>query len=116
MKKLLTVLIGAALVLGACGGGNEAAPATPAPTETPATDATAGTFDATAAEATYKQSCAACHGANLQGASAPTLVGTGLSKDEILTILREGQGTMPAGLVRDGAEVEENLAAWIAAQ
>jgi cytochrome c551 len=115
MKKLLTALFGAALILAACGGDD---PVTePAPTETPATDETAaGAYDVAAAESTYQKSCAMCHGGNLEGqGSNPALVGTGLSKDDVVAILTEGQGAMPGGLVKDQAELE-NLAAWVAAQ
>lgn len=121
MKKLLIALFGAALVLGACGG-DEPAPAepapeetpaeeTPAPEETPAEETASGEFDAAAAEASY-QTCAGCHGAELQGASAPAIAG--LSAEEVLSAIHEGRTGMPPGLVKD--EAAENLAAWIAAQ
>ena len=45
------------------------------------------------------QACITCHGENLEGASAPTLHGTGLSQEDIADILRNGRGGMPAGLV-----------------
>lgn len=128
MKKLLMAVAGASiLTLAACGGGKpaEKAPETPAaPTETPAPEAnepeanepeTGGevTYDAAAAEASYK-SCAGCHGGNLEGVSGPALKGTGLSAEEILDIIENGRGTMPAGL-KTGDEAK-NLAAWLAEQ
>ncbi len=134
MKKLLTALFGAALVLSACGGTDdtpednaptEQAPTEQAPTEgeapvegeTPAGDDTANaTFDEAKAQASF-QTCAGCHGADLKGqGDFPPLVGTGLTKEEILTVIAEGKGDkMPAGLIQDAAEAE-NLAGWIAAQ
>lgn len=73
-----------------------------------------GGYDAAKAEALYNQSCAACHGQNLEGTVGPNLqtVGSRLSKDEILDILQNGRGTMPGGLVK--GEDAETLAAWLA--
>lgn len=73
-----------------------------------------GEYDVAKAEALYKQSCAACHGANLEGAVGPDLqtVGSRLSKDDILNILQNGRGQMPGGLVK--GEDAETLAAWLA--
>lgn len=123
MKKLIMAMTVSVLFLGACGGVDEPAPVDPAPDQGEAPveeevgEETAGAYDADAAEQTYQNSCAMCHGGNLEGQGQnPALVGTGLSKEEVLTILREGKGTMPGGLVRDGEDVEENLAAWIADQ
>ena len=42
--------------------------------------------------------CIGCHGGDLEGGmggTAPALAGTSLSKDEIVKIIKEGQGTMP---------------------
>lgn len=137
MKKLLMAIAGAAiLTLAACGGKPaEPAPETPAAPETPGAGAETETpaepegapgeaeaegetgenvtYDAAAAEASYK-SCAGCHGGNLEGVSGPALKGTGLSADEILDIIENGKGTMPPGL-KTGDEAK-NLAAWIAEQ
>ncbi|MGM9987335.1 MAG: c-type cytochrome [Bacillaceae bacterium] len=56
-------------------------------------------------EKIVQQTCAGCHGGNLEGASGPALdkVGGKLSKDQILEVLKNGQngGKMPAGLVSD---------------
>lgn len=125
MKKLLMATACASiLTLAACGGkpAEEApAPGTEAPapgeaeTKAPEGEPTDGdvTYDAALAEASYK-SCAGCHGANLEGVSGPALKGTALSADEILDIIENGRGTMPAGL-KTGDEAK-NLAAWLAAQ
>ncbi|MED1603106.1 cytochrome c [Alkalihalophilus marmarensis] len=125
MKKFLLAL-GVVVALTACGGGDEAAP--PVDEESPATDevpegaptdeapdeATAGDYDAESARATYEQSCIACHGGDLQGASGPGLEGTGLSAAEIEDIIHNGQGAMPAQNLED--EEAANLAAWLEAQ
>lgn len=47
--------------------------------------------------AVAQQSCISCHGNNLEGgAVGPALVGTTLSKEEIVEILKNGEGMMPA--------------------
>ncbi|MCT8140173.1 cytochrome c [Anaerobacillus sp. CMMVII] len=113
MKKLLTALFGAALILGACGGDEPTpAPAEPAPSETPADETAAGTFDATRAEAAY-QSCIGCHGGDLQGQGNNPAI-TGLTAEEVLAAIQAGPGIMPANMVT--GEEAENLAAWVAAQ
>ncbi len=132
MKKLLIALFGAALILGACGAADEPAPApdeTPqeapaddatdeTPQEAPADDATdetaVETFDAARAESAYQQTCQGCHGGDLQGGGVYPHAIAGLSYDDILEVIHEGQGTMPPGLVQ--GDDAENLAAWIAAQ
>lgn len=67
-------------------------------------------------EAIYKNSCAACHGDDLSGVSAPELsqIGNKLSEEEIKKVIIEGQGTMPPGLV--GNEEADILAEWLAEQ
>lgn len=121
LKKWLTVLFGLMLAIGlaACGDSN---------TDEGTMDADSGdelsnneeadkgaTYDAEAAEATYEQQCLSCHGENLQGKVGPGLsnVGARLSKDQILSILKNGKGQMPANLVE--GEEAENLASWLAA-
>ncbi len=113
-----------ALMLTACGG-NQAQPQQSAPTNNqPAAQqpsggqagGAAGGFDAAAAEAKFKQTCAACHGADLQGQVGPNLtkVGSKYSKEQILDILKNGKNSMPAGLV--SGQDAENIAAWLAAK
>lgn len=132
MKKwLMAVLLGTLLVLGACGGGNDDAQE-PADTEDEATEETTddaaetddatddaaeegGSVDASAAEELYKQSCASCHGADLSGqGSFPSLKGTGLSAEEIETIILEGRGSMPAQLLT--GDDAKTVAEWLATQ
>lgn len=117
MKKLLFVMIGAVLVLGACGGANEEPEVNETPTneETPANDETAaGDFDAAAAESTYQSSCIGCHGGNLEGGVGPALAGTALTEEEMVAIIHAGvEGTAMSPFPDVDAE---NLAAWIATQ
>lgn len=51
-----------------------------------------------AGRATFTANCQSCHGDKLQGGVGPTLVGIAdrLDKDTIRSILRKGQGQMPA--------------------
>jgi len=127
MKRLTGMALAAALALslGACGGGDQQTqpPANnnqqqPADQGQGGGNAPAGggntAYDAAAAEATYRNSCAGCHGQNLEGTVGPNLtqVGGKYSRDEILQILNQGKGQMPGGLVQ-GTDAE-NLAAWLA--
>ncbi|OEH92213.1 cytochrome c551 [Bacillus solimangrovi] len=113
-KKLLTLFMGTALVLSACGGGEEVQEPVQEPeVEQPAGDEGA-VVDTAGAEKLYQESCVSCHGQNLEGGVGPelTAVGASLSSEEILNIITNGQGSMPAGLLQ-GAEAEK-VAAWLA--
>ncbi|MEI4769638.1 cytochrome c [Psychrobacillus sp. FJAT-51614] len=109
-KKLLAVLLGVGLMLGACGGGNNnAKPANT--TENNGTTETA-TVDP---EKIVNAKCTSCHGGNLQGqGNFPALnnVGSRLSKDEILNVIENGRGAMPGGLIT--GEDADAVAAWLA--
>lgn len=97
-NKLLASLFGAALILGACGGGNDNA----ADNNDGATDGGTAT-EGVDAEKVVQTSCVSCHGQNLEGAgSTPGLddVGSRLSEEEIHTIIVEGKGAMPGGLIK----------------
>ncbi|WLR53079.1 c-type cytochrome [Bacillus tianshenii] len=60
------------------------------------------------------QGCINCHGENLTGgAAAPSLVGTGLSPEEISDIAVNGKGGMPAGLFKGSDEELKKLAEFI---
>jgi len=65
-------------------------------------------------EEIFANSCASCHGGDLTGGAGPDLtsVGSDHSKEDILSVIDEGQGAMPAGLIQ-GEEAEE-VAAWLA--
>jgi len=114
-------------MLGACGApaeepapAEEVPPATgeeaPAEEEEAPDEAAAGdvTYDVAAAEATYQQSCSACHGGNLQGGMGPALAEGAYTYDEIVTVLAQGKGTMPPNIVT--GDEAENLALWLADQ
>ncbi|WP_432357613.1 cytochrome c551 [Sporosarcina sp. UB5] len=100
-KKLLTVMFGAALVLGACGGDNNAS------------DGSTAEIDA---EKVYRASCANCHGGNLEGRGpTPGLanIGSKYSEDEIHDIIVNGiSRSMPGGLIK-GEELEA-VTKWLA--
>ncbi|WP_342505213.1 cytochrome c550 [Sporosarcina sp. FSL K6-2383] len=67
-------------------------------------DVATAEFDA---EAVAQGKCIACHGGDLTGGGGPGLVGTTLSKDEIKDIILNGKGAgMPAGLIKDDAELD----------
>ncbi|OZU88790.1 cytochrome C551 [Virgibacillus indicus] len=120
MKKwLFAVLFGSALVLGACGGGDDGASddtSGDTGTEESTGSEEGGTVDTAAAEEVFQANCASCHGADLSGGAGPELtnVGSTHSADEIATIINEGQGTMPAGMAT-GDDVDL-LANWLAEQ
>lgn len=112
-KKLLALLFGSALVLAACGGGEDAANDTGGG-ETSGGETT--TADAGNAEKLYNQKCSQCHAQDLSGGAGPGLqnIGSTLSKDEIENIILNGQGAMPKGqLTGDDASV---VAEWLAAK
>jgi cytochrome c551 len=103
--KLFAMLMGALLILSACGGSDETSSAE---TETVA---------AGDAEKIYAQSCASCHGGDLRGGSSfPDLssIGATLSAEDIERVIAEGQGIMPPRLIEgDKATV---VAEWLAAK
>ncbi|KXG09027.1 Cytochrome c-551 [Anoxybacillus sp. P3H1B] len=108
MKKKLTVLLlGMSFMLAACGGGNEA-------TDNKDTKNQGST--ASAAEEIFKQNCASCHGANLEGAVGPNLqkVGSKYSQDEIKQIIEKGRGGMPGGIIQ--GDDADKVAEWLASE
>lgn len=134
MKKnwlLWLSVLALALLLVACGGNDndtDTNTGTDDNNKTEQTDeGTAGTdeqadegaseasYDADAAKASY-QTCAGCHGGNLEGGSGPALsdVGSRLSKEEILDIIENGRPGMPPGMIK--GDEAENVAAWLADQ
>ncbi|WP_339251320.1 cytochrome c551 [Sporosarcina sp. FSL W8-0480] len=103
-NKLLGVMFGAALVLGACGGGGNNA-----------SDNGNGSTADVDAEKVYQASCASCHGGNLEGrGTAPALanIGSELSEAEIRDIIENGTPNgMPGGLIK-GEELDA-VAKWL---
>ncbi|WP_181347278.1 cytochrome c551 [Thalassobacillus sp. CUG 92003] len=119
-KKLLAMLFGTTLVLGACGGGgDENGSEEPADegggseTEEPA-DEGDGEVDTAAAEEAFQQNCASCHGSDLSGQAGPSLqeVGSEYSQEDILGIIQNGKGSMPSG--QASGEDAELIASWLA--
>lgn len=76
-------------------------------------DAAAEAIEAASPEDIYKNSCSACHGAELSGGSAPDLVeiGSKLSEAEIVDIINNGIGSMPPGMATPPQA--EELAKWL---
>ncbi|MCD1261236.1 cytochrome c [Paenibacillus athensensis] len=74
------------------------------------------TLDAAAAEAIYKKSCLACHGAELQGGAGPNLqqIGGKLTPEQIYKQIQNGGGMMPAFKTQLKNEEVANLAQWLA--
>lgn len=103
--KLAALFVGTALVLAACGGGED---------ETSSEGATTDTVSA--GEKIYTQKCSNCHGQNLQGGVGPdlTTVGSKLSQEDIETVINEGQGAMPPRLI-EGEDVTA-VAEWLASK
>lgn len=64
-------------------------------------------------EELYMNSCASCHGNDLSGPMAPPLtnIGADLSEDEILDIIQNGKGVMPARTAE--GEDAKAIAAWL---
>lgn len=89
-----------AIILTACGGGNGDKNA----------DEGASVNDA---EAIVNKSCISCHGENLEGRNGPALdkIGATLDKEEILDVIENGRGAMPAGLIEGDEAVK--VAEWL---
>jgi cytochrome c551 len=109
-KKLLTFLLGTSLVMGlaACGGGDK---------DTGNGGGGGGTDTADAGgQKIYDQKCSSCHGADMKGAVGPNLtkIGSKYSKDEILDILHNGRGGMPANVVT--GDDADQVAEWLSAK
>lgn len=86
-KSLLTLVFGSAIFLAACGGDDSASNG-----ETADIDG----------KSVVQQSCATCHGGQLQGGNAPALnqLGAKYSEEEILDIILNGKDRMPPGIVK----------------
>ncbi|WP_394235095.1 cytochrome c551 [Niallia oryzisoli] len=108
--RLAALLMGTALILAACGGGEEK--------DSTSTSGDNATTDTAAAngEKIFTQKCSSCHGQNLEGGVGPdlTTVGSRLSQADIETLINDGRGAMPPGLI-EGADVTA-VAEWLAAK
>jgi mono/diheme cytochrome c family protein len=102
LAYLDTILAGGGATTG--GAGTAAPPVTTAPATT---GAAAG--DAERGAATFASTCSGCHGDGGAGGVAPRLRGASIGVDEARTIITNGRGGMPAGLV-SGATLEDVLA------
>ncbi|WP_347862393.1 cytochrome c [Salimicrobium sp. PL1-032A] len=123
--KLLTVLFAAMLVLAACGGGGDDEGSSDDSSGEDTTteeqegmdesgDDSGGDMDSAAAEEAYQTNCSSCHGGELGGGVGPALdnVGASYSEDEIMDIIQNGKGDMPAQNVDDATA--QQVAGWLA--
>lgn len=64
-------------------------------------------------DSSFAKSCAACHGQNLEGGVGPSLdtVSSRLSTDEVYSVIVNGRGAMPAGLVDE--QTARAIADWL---
>ncbi|MFB7158628.1 MULTISPECIES: cytochrome c551 [unclassified Lysinibacillus] len=103
-KAMLTLAIGSAIFLAACGGGKTAT--------------NEGTKTTTPnGETIAMKSCISCHGGELQGqGNAPKIsdIGSRLTEAEILDVIKNGKNGMPPNVVK-GADAEA-VAKWLATQ
>lgn len=95
---LLIIFLGIGLVfllsgLGATDSGEEDVATEEGSEESGGEEASSGDVDA---EGIARDNCASCHGQDFSGGMGPALAGTGLAEDEFTSIVREGQGSMPA--------------------
>ncbi|HJF32909.1 MAG TPA: cytochrome c [Sporosarcina psychrophila] len=105
-NKLLAVMLGAVLVLGACGGDK-------AKDKDTTTGTTGNDTASVDPEKVVQTSCVSCHGGNLEGGVGPALekVGDHMSETEIHDVIINGRGSMPPGLIK-GAEADA-VAKWL---
>lgn len=89
--------------LAACGDAEEADKDTTDSTPTESTDS-ATTTDVSAGEKVANASCIGCHGTDLTGGMGPDLTNLSLSKEEIVDVLVNGKGSMPAETAKGDEE------------
>lgn len=95
---LLIIFLGVGLVfllsgLGATDDGEEDVATEEGSEESGGGEASSGDVDA---EGIARDNCASCHGQDFSGGMGPALAGTSLAEDEFTSIVRDGQGSMPA--------------------
>ncbi|CAM3978771.1 cytochrome c551 [Mesobacillus zeae] len=96
-KKLAAMLMGATLVMAACGGGDEAG----------------DSKSAGDPEKLFSQKCSSCHGGNLEGGAGPKLekIGAKMSQEDIENTIKNGKGSMPPELIE--GEDATTVAKWL---
>ncbi len=113
-KKLMALVMGTGLALGlaGCGGGDDDAADNNNDTGEEVVDG--GETASAGVEEIYQQSCASCHGGNLEGRNGPELetVGSRIDKAEILDVIDNGRPGMPGGLIK--GDDAEKVADWLA--
>lgn len=106
VKKLLLAFItgGMLLTITACGSNNN----------TSKKNDSGEPVSVANGEKLFKQSCASCHGGELEGVIGPSLkkVGAKYSEKEIENIIHDGRGSMPSGVVQGNAA--KSVAKWLA--
>ena len=119
LKNLLLALgLGTTLALAACGGSDDSSSddsSSATKEESTMNDDSSKTETAVDAEKIFANNCATCHGKNLEGNVGPNLtkVGSKYSSEEIQEIIKNGKGQMPAGILKDDAEIMA-VADWLA--
>lgn len=112
MKRIMILISGFVLAIGitACGGNND----DNAGEGNKSSGGEKSSVDASAAKDVFKQSCASCHGENLEGKNGPELkhIGKEMSKDDILDQIKNGGGGMPKELIK--GDEAKNVAGWLA--
>jgi mono/diheme cytochrome c family protein len=76
-----------------------------------------GTTTASDPQTVYMNNCSSCHGGNRQGTMGPSLqkISEKMNKDEILQVLENGKGSMPAQS-HIPQDQREKLADWLIGQ
>ena len=80
-------------------------PTAPAADDTPAGDTPRGAT-------VFASSCSGCHGEGASGGAGPALAGSGLTAEEVVSVVASGRGAMPPGIVtgQDAADVAAYVA------
>lgn len=88
------------------------APVPPPAAVTPPATPPAAAADATRGATIFANTCSGCHGAQAQGGAGPALAGNPIGVAGATTVIRQGRGGMPAGLV--SGQDEADLLAYLA--
>jgi mono/diheme cytochrome c family protein len=86
----------------------------PGPTDGTPPD-TAPPLDPTVAADLYAANCRTCHGASGEGGAGPSLLDTGLTDEELTSVVADGVGTMPGFTAAFTPEEIEAMARFVAA-